>query len=268
MSKAYICFCVDGQSDIDALQVPISDLFNDVFDDDVEVRFRYAKYQEEGQGDITTLKGVDVNNVEKMIYKLYFKEQDVKSDIGWNDFTYIIHIIDTDGAYVPDDKIKEFTDDEKELAKNLATRGKAKRTLYLDDHIGVTDDDKTSTVSYMIDRNQRKRAIIEHLVDIDSITIGKKTIGYSLYYFSSNIDHFLYGDANLTGPQKMQKASDFERFYGDAQSLIEFFKSNKYCTKGDYYSSWKQLRKESLNRGTNVNLLIDRILDSEIDEWL
>lgn len=272
-NKAFVCFCVDGQSDIDALQVPFSDLFDEIGGDDINVDFRYAEFQGENHGDITTLKNVDPSNIEKMIYKYYFKQQDKSSELGWGDLTYIIHIIDLDGAYVADDCIREFTAEEMSLANSLVTKGKGKDTLYMGDHIAVrpeSNNSKPPSVLKMIDRNSRKRKNVEYLLSIDEITVGKKTVKYALYFFSSNLDHFLYGDPNLTGPEKMRKATEFGRRIGDAELLTDFFKKSEFCTKDDYFLSWKALRKDnaSITRGTNVNLLIDSIKNSTIDDWI
>ena len=53
--QAFVCFCVDGQSEKDALQNQIEDLFDEVCGENVEVRFRYANFQGKNHGDITTL---------------------------------------------------------------------------------------------------------------------------------------------------------------------------------------------------------------------
>lgn len=267
-NKAFVCFCVDGPSEKDALESQFSELFDEVGGIDINLEFRYAEFQGENHGDITTLSGVHPDNIERSIYKYYFKNKDKNSGLGWEDLTSIVHIIDLDGAYV-DDEISEFSPEELMLADRLITKGKPKNTLYYDDHIAVRPVVNASAVSRMADRNKRKRQNIEHLLSIDSITIGKKTVKYSLYYFSSNLDHFLYGDANLNGAKKMQYASDFSDEIDDADSLISFFKENEFCTTYNFENSWNKLRKgtASLMRGTNVNLLVEKIKNSAIEDW-
>lgn len=273
-NKAFICFCVDGQSDVDALRDQFEDLFDEIGGNDINVDFRCAEANGENQGDITTLKGVDPDNIEQMMYKYYFKDQDKSSDLGWDDLTCIIHIIDLDGAYVKDECIREFTDEESVLADKLVTSGKSKLTLYMDDHIAVrpeNDPTKPPAVLKMCDRNKRKRKNIEYLLSLDGeFTAKRTTVKYMLYYFSSNLDHYLYGDANLTGVQKMRQASEFSDKYGDAESLSEFFNDSEFSTCLDYEGSWRSLRKgkNSLSRGTNLNLLIETIKESELEDWL
>ena len=263
--NAFVCFCVDGQSEKDALQNQIEDLFDEVCGENVEVRFRYADFQGKNHGDITTLKGVTPDNVEKNIYKYYFKQQDKNSDLGWADLTYIVHIIDLDGAYVQRESIKLFTEEELLLANQLSVKGKEKNTLYFDDHIAVRNSEDA-----MDERNHRKRQIIEHLNSIDEITIGKKTVKYCLYYFSSNLDHFLHGEANLKSGDKVKKAIEFKEKISESDDLVKYFVENEFCVVNDYNQSWKIFRKgnASLLRGSNLNILISKIAHSSIKDWV
>ena len=66
-NDAFVCFCVDGQSEIDALKVQFEDLFDEACGDDIHVDFRFAELRGENQGDITTLKGVGPDNIEQNI---------------------------------------------------------------------------------------------------------------------------------------------------------------------------------------------------------
>ena len=276
--KPFVCFCVDGPSDIDALQIQFEDLFNGKdpngnYRNDINVSFRFAKFQKENHGDIISLKDVNADNVQQMIYKFYFKQQDRSSDLGWEDLTYIIHIIDIDGAYVSDENIHGFNEEEKRLAKELGSRGKSKKALYMGDHIAVKNEfipNQESPVQQMCNRNKRKRQIIEKLLSLDVLTAKNKEVKYELYYFSSNLDHFLYGDANLSGPQKMIKASKFKDDYKDGNKLSEFFSNSEFSTNYDYDTSWRALRKgnSSLARGSNVNLLIEKIKNSFVEDWM
>ncbi len=270
-NKAFVCFCVDGPSEIDALRIQFEDLFDQAFGDDINVDFRFAEFQKENHGDITSLSEVTPEKVEKLIYKYYFKQQDRSSDLGWDDVTHIIHIIDMDGAYVKDEDILEFNEEEAELAKKLSGK-KAKTALYMDDHIAVTDTvtKYRTAVEMMRERNKRKRQIIEYLLSIEKMKVGRKEVAYELYYFSSNLDHYLYGEANLKGNEKTKKASDFTTFNGTGDLLRQFFAESEFSTKEDYDASWKSIRKKnaSLTRGTNLNLLIDRIGNSSLEDWL
>ena len=272
--KAFVCFCVDGQSDIDALRNAFDALFDRIGGDDIDVQFRFAEFQGENHGDITTYAPVEPENIEKMIYKYYFKGQDSKTTgrPGWNDVTHIIHIIDIDGAYIPDSSISEFTEEEKVFAKSRSSKYDVKKTLYYEDHIAVAEGEgRNLPVQRMQERNLRKRRNIEHLLTLDEIKVGKRAIQYSLYYFSSNLDHFLFNDANLAGYDKMKLASYFSSQYSMPDSFVDYICNDTSSTPHDNYAaSWKSIKKgnASLQRGTNINLLVKRIIDSSIEDWL
>lgn len=264
MSKAFVCFLVDGQSDIDSLQGPFQELFDQIGGDDIEVRFRYGIYQKKTLGDITSRDIITPDNIEKQIHKLYFKNIDKSSDLGWSDVTTIIHLIDLDGAYVPEDSIRLFTEAEEALADSLKTNNKPKDTLYLDDHIAVRKN-----LPLRRDTLKRKRQNIEKLLTLDTITFGNKSVRYALYYFSSNIDHFLHGNANMTGPEKMCHAADFAQEVQDTDSLVQYFSEHPGCSAEDYPQSWRCLRygAASLQPRSNVHLLIERIRNSTLEDW-
>ena len=270
-NKAFVCFLVDGQSDIDTLKDPFDDLFDQIGGDSINIDFRYALFQEQKKGDVTSLKGVTPGNIEQMIYKYYFKQQDKNADLGWNDLTHIVHIIDIDGAYVKDERIREYTDEEERLAQEISTRGKPASTLYFEDHIaiGFTRQPNIIALSDMRERNKRKRKNIEYLRLLNELSAGRRQVKYDLYYFSSNLDHFLHGKANSSGPEKMVQAAQFSERVRDAESLIQYFKDNPYC-EHDYNLSWKKIRNgsSSLQRGSNVGVLIDKIQESTLEDWL
>lgn len=271
--KAFVVFLVEGKSDIAALEDSFKDLFDEVDEDNINVEFRVGK--EPGMdgkfiGDITCYisdahmgdRPITPSNIEDRIYEYYFQSQDHSSGLNWNDVTHIVHILDTDGAYT--NSINYFTGDEEELVKKLDMRA-GKDTLYFDDHIAVKEN-----LENIEDRNKRKKDNLEKLTTIDEICVNGQEVPYEIYYFSANLDHFLYGDANLSGKDKVRKASEFAREHIGGEELAEFFESSEFSSKGDYYSSWKNVKKgkNSLKRGTNVNLLIKKIQESELDDWL
>ena len=272
---AYICFCVEGRTEITALKNGFQDLFDSMFGDQVEVVFREPIIQGKSQGDITTLHDVTPDNIEKNIYKLFFRSQDKNTDISWEDFTSIIHIIDIDGAYIGKDRIKFFSKEELDLADSLSSKSGTKDVLYYSDHIATRDKDydnhKTSIENLDI-RNERKRRNIEHLRLKNEISLHSKqpSKNYRMFYFCSNLDHVLFGNANMSAYDKMTSAASFAHDRFDAEHFIEFFRGNSHCKETDYNRSWEMLRKQmnSLKPLSNINILIDEILDSELEHWL
>ncbi len=276
-NKAFVVFCVDGPTDIDVLKRPIEELYDDIGGDDINVDFRYALLKEkEGHekkcGDITSLSSVEPENIHRMIYKYYFKQQDRSSNLGWDDVTHIVHIIDLDGAYVKETNIHEYDESERSLAIERSTNNEMKDTLYFDSFIAVNPDKfyKMSPIQRMVERNQRKRRNIEYLLSEDCLSVGKRRVSYELYYFSSNIDHYLHGDANLSGIQKTREAMAFSSLHTDGEALYKYFCNSCYSAKDDYDSSWRMIKKSngSLLRGSNVNILLDKIVNSSIEDWL
>ncbi len=87
----------------------------------------------------------------------------------------VVHIIDTDGAFIDDGAVR-YADTED--------------PQYFDDGI------ETKNVAGIISRNRRKSAIIERMLEIKNLM--SKTIPYSVYYFSSNMDHVFHGNANMS----------------------------------------------------------------------
>lgn len=124
-SKKIVLVIVEGASDDTALGVAL----NQVFDKD-------SVYIHIIHGDITTRKGVNSQNIVSKIgdeVKGYAKSQHYKA----SDFKQIIHIVDTDAAYIPDVNIIEDT--------------ALEEVTYEDDGI------YTANVEAIKDRNKTKR---------------------------------------------------------------------------------------------------------------
>ncbi|MCR4838704.1 MAG: hypothetical protein K5897_07210 [Eubacterium sp.] len=318
-SNAFVCFLVDGSSEEKAFSSQFEELFDMVGGDRINVEFRqkshdkqhedaYADPKKKNQpndgGDITAFmtKGVPAvqatpKNIAKLIYEYYFKRQDKASGLGWDDLTTIIHIIDMDGAYVWDDRVHEFTSEEEAFADSLNgnNQNKKRNTLYLEDHIAVRAEEESETDSKnvtasstglekLLKRNAQKRENIDYLLSLNGkLTVHRKTVNYYLYFFSSNLDHFLFDDANLPKKDKSRKADEFRTSNSDADALCKFFDDSCFTAsrklKGSgmdldwkYKESWDEFRRgdgtASLARWTNVDLLIEKIKNSTLEDWL
>ena len=151
---------VEGPSDDTALGIAL----NQVYD-------RETVYIHIMHGDITSRKGVTSANIVSKIgseVKRFAASNHYKS----TDFQQIIHIVDMDGAYIPDDYIIE----------DLSL----KKVLYHADGI------HTANVEAIKNRNKIKRDNLYRL--IGQGTIWK--IPYGVYYMSCNLDHVLYDKRN------------------------------------------------------------------------
>ena len=162
------------------------------------------------------------------------------------DISEIIQIVDLDGVYIPDSAVIENSDSEK--------------FIYNDDGIVC------NSIEHAIYRNRRKRDVMNKLLSISSIKIKSKTIKYSLYFFSSNLDHFIHNNANLPLVDKTRKADEFSRKCS-IEGLDYFFK--KICDDKDalqnmtYKESWDYITNresiESIRRHTNLNILLNNL---------
>ena len=229
--KKIVLVIVEGPSDEVALGMALSQ----VYDKD----FIYVHIM---HGDITTRRGVNSQNIVAKIgsdVTAYAKSQHYKA----SDFKQIIHIDDTDGAYIPDDNIME-------------------KENYLDiryENDGIYTNNKASVMT----RNQQKRDNLYRLRSCGIIW----TIPYSLYYMSCNLDHVLYDKKNSTDKDKENDAYVFAKKYkGKVESFKEFICKSPFSVTGDYKGSWDYIEKDlnSVNRYTNLCICIENELESRM----
>ncbi len=178
MARRKIVFViVEGPSDETALGITL----NQVFDKD-------SVYVHIMHGDITTRTGVTSQNIVLKIgneIKAYAKSNHYKA----SDFKQIIHIVDTDAAYLPENRIAE--------------EAESVELSYLDDGIHTRDKQK------VISRNKQKTENLFRLRTCGNI-LG---IPYRVYYMSCNLDHVLYDKRNSSDEEKEQDSYNFAKLY-------------------------------------------------------
>lgn len=273
----YIVFLVEGDSDTIALESPLSELIFEKHPD-YEVRFLLqerlvnqqaeelddpdendeedndsllldAEYQR--GGDITSSAFVTPGNIENKIYRRFILPETRRFGLYPKRIAKIIQIVDLDGAYIPEEFIVDYSKD------NLG-----REKLFYDDN---NKQIQCSNPSVIAIRNAQKRANINHLLSLPEgkIKIKSKKIPYEIYFFSSNLDHFLYHNANVEyGKKKL--ASDFVRKYGmDLKSFQSFFQNDEAAIGSlGYWESWDKVRESSnsISRFTNIDYLINSLL--------
>ena len=222
---------VEGASDDTALGIAL----NQVFD-------KESVYIHIMHGDITTRTGVDSQNIVSKV------GNEVKSYAAANhykaiDFKQIIHIVDTDAAYLYDDKILEDLE--------------CMELSYQDDGI------HTNNVSKVVDRNKQKTDNLYRLRSCGNIW----NIPYRVYYMSCNLDHVLYGKRNSTDEEKENDAYAFAKKYKDnVNAFLEYMCESSFSVKGDFKDSWQFIEKDmrSIERHTNLPIcLLEEIQDKE-----
>lgn len=161
------------------------------------------------------------------IYKIHFPEDVIK----------IIHLVDTDGAYVSDDCIQ---------SKNC------KEVEYTEEAIF------TSKPEDIKERNSTKSVILNTLSTIKKLN----HTSYEIYYFSRNLEHVLHNKSeNLTDEDKKKLSEDFDDEYADnLESFLRFIKESDFAVKGDYKESWNFIKQDtnSLKRYSNFHLFFNQ----------
>lgn len=221
--KKIVLVIVEGASDDTALGVAL----NQVFDKD-------SVYIHIMHGDITTRKGVNSQNIVSKIgdeVKGYAKSQHYKA----SDFKQIIHIVDTDAAYIPDVNIIEDT--------------ALEEVTYEDDGI------RTANVEAIKNRNKTKRDNLYRLRTQGAVW----GVPYRVYYMSCNLDHVFHNKRNSTDDEKENDAYAFAKQYkGDRDGFVKFISESAFSVMGDFKESWKFIEKDmnSIERYTNLCICI------------
>ena len=113
-------------------------------------------------------------------------------------------------------------------------------------------------------RNEQKAANIRHLLTLDTIKVDSKTCPYSVYFFSSNIDHYLHDKLYLSGREKIAKAESFADLCDeDPEWFIRRICQHSQALKGmTREESWAYIMEgtNSVKRHTNFNLYIENLL--------
>ncbi len=219
-SRKIVFVIVEGPSDEDALGV----LFNRIYD-------KETVYVEVMHCDITTEKHVTPSNIVAKVGDV------VKHYAGRhfrpNDFTRIIHIADTDGAFVPADAVIYDPEKQKPLYTETA--------IYTRNKSGIEA------------RNQCKSENLRRLSSTSTIW----NIPYQIYYMSCNLDHVLYGKQNSSDTDKQHDSMEFaERYENDIPSFLRFISDSEFSVKGEYRQSWQYIQDglHSLARYTNLGV--------------
>ncbi len=259
--RKVILFLVEGPTDREALSSAFSKLYKKYRNEDgYIIEFCTLVDDVQENGDITSKFGVTVDNIEAMISKL-FVDPFLDSNPYYypKDIAEIIQIVDLDGAYILPDKVVP-----------LQPEHSSYENFYSESYIETVD------VAGIRERNERKSANLDAISQKTEIIIRRKnnrntkTVPYSVYFFSSNMDHLIHGLLNISGTEKWKKASDFMLMCDEDDSAFEkFFCDCKFNSCGrDYNASWEYVKEDcrSLECGTNLDILIKKIVAGNIDE--
>jgi hypothetical protein len=223
MTRKLILFLVEGITE----EISFGLIFSEIFEDK-EIEFQIAR------GDITTRNGVNSRNVIRKIneeIKSFMDREHYKK----SDIIEIIHLLDTDGAYISEDLIKNHDKD---------------KNYYYSDKLCTSHSKNTKK------RNDKKSGIMDRLSSHSKIN----GIPYNAYYLSCNLEHVLHNDANIDDTLKVEKAEEFsERYYEKEFEFLDFIRTESFAVEGSYKESWEFIKQgsNSLNRYSNLHLVFE-----------
>lgn len=225
--KKIVFIIVEGPSDDDALGVIFNRLYN-----------KSSVHVEVTHGDITSEKTVTPGKITARIGNLvrgYAKSNHYKAA----DFQEVIHLIDMDGAYIPETAV--IKDPE------------AVKTFY------TTTEIRTAKPESLVERNRRKSENIDRICMVNKVW---GTIPYQAYYMSANLDHVLYNKLNSSDDDKEKDAYAFAKKYKDRlEDFLVFISQSDFSVCGDFKQSWEfiKMEKHSLERHTNLGICFKNI---------
>ncbi len=150
-----------------------------------------------------------------------------------SDVAKIVHVIDTDGTFIPEDAI--IADDVGDVEYN-------------EDCIRCGDR------AFIVGRNRKKAKAIRKLLSVPKID----NIPYEVFFVSCNMDHVLFGTQNPLPKSKGPNARYFTAHCKKSDDLNQSVFREGVRFDGSFSESWNfiQLDTNSLNRHTNLNLLL------------
>lgn len=238
MTKKVILVVVEGETE----QIVLND-YLDTFFAETEVRFDVQR------GDILTKwegtkRTTNVKNAVGQIISRYLE----KNKFLPKDLLAIVHITDADGCFIPHEHVKVSPD--------------VKGSIFYDEtEILVGTTKKKEAIEA---RNTLKAQNIKILATSQSFTLKKNPVPYQLFYFSTNLEHVLWGERNEDAIGKVHKADEFIETL--SCSIEEYLRPFLHVDKGGSYEekieeSWAHIMQDcnSLQRSTNVPLVVEMV---------
>lgn len=226
-TKKIILFIVEGITD----EISLGLILSKLIEKDKIVRFKVIN------GDITAKNGVTLSNIYVKIAN-YIKEFISRDIYTKSDILKVVHIVDMDGVYITDDLI---------LEKKIESIEYTTQNIY------------ARNVDHIRNRNKQKSQILSKL---SSTNMVYTNLPYSVYFFSSNIEHVMHNQQTVLSYQKRRYAEDLvDKFIASPVSFIEFINNKEFALALPYKDTWDFIKKDtnSLKRYTNFNLFINTI---------
>lgn len=217
IAKQVMIFIVEGPTEETALAQILSRIFSTG-----QIKFEIV------HGDITTERRL---NPRERVRGLVLQSLKLNG-YRWKDIARIVQISDTDGAFIPDECVRESDDGEIHYGEDGICAG---------------------NVDVLRERNARKKRAMRELAGISTITYQGTGIPYSMYFFSRNMEHALHNvSEELSDNKKVQLAQQFRRRYAThIDEFKKFIASANVAIDGDYRETWQRIGSgtASLHRG-------------------
>lgn len=225
-TKKVVLFVVEGPSEETAL----GQAFETVFDTEL-VKFDVV------HGDLTVPAGF-ANNPRERVRDEVLQHLNRDKGYRWGDLARIVQICDTDGAFIPDDKV---------VASN-------KHLAYGKDRVEAARPEAIRR------RNHEKAAAMKQLASIRCLTYKRHEVPFKVYFLSRNMEHALHGICDdCTDEEKKRLAHAFRRKYGKkSDDFKALLRSDELAVSGDYIETWRFVGEgtNSLKRGSNLHLVL------------
>ena len=164
-----------------------------------------------------------------------------KADYIWNDLDKVVLILDTDGTFVPNEKVVE--------------NDSLSHISYCLDHI------ETPNANRIRKRNEERATNIRGVLGKANVTFKGRSVPVDVYFFSRNLEHSLHDrPEELTERTKARLAREFRsRYKNDFTGFVNLLE-NEIAVPGDYRGTWAYIQDgtHSLERGSNLHLLLQQ----------
>ena len=231
-------FIVEGNNDKKEIQAILRGACGQAFTDYFVDAYHVHK------GDITTEKDTSektiIDKLNKIVIAWRNGGEQPYQKISPSDVSRIVHIVDTDGAFIPESSIVESED---------------AKPKYYDKSIQYYDR------AFLVGRNRKKARVIRKLIETKRID----NIPYEILFTSCNMDHVLFNERNPIRNDKGQNAFLFAGKCKSREDLQESIFNIEICASGTVSDSWNMIQQNhnSLARHSNLNLLLEEIIQTE-----
>lgn len=222
---------VEGPADDEALAYLLGRIYD-----------KNTVYVEIMHGDVTSEKGAHAGTIRARLGEILQRYMN-SYHVTRAHFQEIVHIVDMDGAYIPDAAVTEDTT--------------AERPIY-----SLTEI-RTARVQDIVNRNRTKQSCLTTISSTP--TINK--IPYQAYYMSCNLDHVLYNKLNSPDKEKEIDSLNFARRYrSHVEEFVTFISESDFSIGGTYLESWDFIKQgnHSLERHTNFGICLKKALKDRV----